>query len=256
MLKSANIDEKKFLDVLRAIDKLNKVGIEGVKKELESKGILTDSIKKIIRFIETKGENENVLKEIEALGEGVKELREIISYLKDIKLDNKVKIDLSLARGLDYYTGPIFEVLAEEGIGSLAGGGRYDKMIGLFLGRDVSAVGISLGIERIIEVMTERKMIDKIKNNTKIFVISVNDKVREEVLKIVQSLREESIAVDYDLRFRTLSKQLEYANSLGIPFAAIVGERELEKNSVKLRDMRTGKEKLVKINEITGACNF
>jgi len=250
MLKACGIDDKNFSDTLRAIDKLDKFGIEGVKKELEDKGISSDSIKKIIKFIETKAENEKVLKGIESLGEGVKELEEIISYLKALKLDSKIKIDLSLARGLDYYTGPIFEVFAEEGIGSIAGGGRYDKMIGLFL-RDIPATGISLGIERIIEVMTERKMVEKLKNKTKIFVVAVNDKVRDKILEIVQNLREKSIATDYDLRFRSLSKQLEYANSLGIPFVAIVGEKELEKDCVNLRNMKTGKEKLIKINEIS-----
>jgi len=253
LLKIAKVSENKITDTLRSVDKLQKIGIEGVKKELEEKGILEESIKKILNFIEIKGENEKVLKEAEkelGLTEGLKELKEIISYLKIMKLDSKVKIDFSLARGLDYYTGPIFEVFVEEGIGSVAGGGRYDKMIGLFLGRDVPATGISLGIERIIEVMKERKMTDT-KSKIKVFVVAVNDKVRDKVLEIVKMLREKSIATDYDLRFRSLSKQLDYVNSLGIPFAIIIGEKELEKNSVKLRDMKTGKEELVKINKIT-----
>jgi len=249
ILKLSKVDEKKMADALRAIDKLDKIGIDGVKKELEDKEISKDSIKKLLEFIELNGEPEKVLNEIEKL-EGSNELKEIISYLKAMKLESKVKIDLSLARGLDYYTGPIFEVFAEEGIGSVAGGGRYDRMIGLFLKRDVPATGISLGIERIIEVMKERKMTDEIKNNTKFFVVAVNEKVRDKVLEIVQMLRKSSIATDYDLRFRSLSKQLEYVNSLEIPFALIVGEKELEKNSVKLRNMKTGKEELVKISQV------
>ena len=255
MLRTSKVDDKNITDALRSIDKLQKIGAKGVEKELEDKGIAKDSIKKILNFFEIKGENEKILKEIENLGDGVRELKEIISYLKIMKLDSKIKIDLSLARGLDYYTGPIFEVFAEEGIGSVAGGGRYDKMIGLFLGRDISATGISLGIERIIEVMKERKMVDEVKSKTRVFVIAVNDKVRDNILEVVQKLRGESIATEYDLRFRSLSKQLEYANSLGIPFAIIIGEKELEKKSVKIRDMKTGKEELVKINEIT-ANNF
>jgi histidyl-tRNA synthetase len=249
ILKISEIDDEK--NVLRSIDKLDKIGTEGVKKEMEEKGISKESIKKILDFIETKGKNEDLLKKIENLGEGVKELKEIISYLKIMNLDSKIKIDLSLARGLDYYTGPIFEVFAEEGIGSVAGGGRYDKMIGLFLGRDVPATGISLGIERIMEVMRERKMINEIKNKTKVFVIAVNDKVRQKVLEVVQVLREKSILTDYDLRFRNLSKQLDYVNSSGIPFAIIIGEKELEKNCVKIKNMKTGKEELVKINEVS-----
>jgi histidyl-tRNA synthetase len=249
ILKLSKVDDKKIIDVLRSIDKLDKIGLDEVKKEIESKGIPSDSVKKILSFIKIKGEPEKVFKEIGELN-GVSELKEIISYLKIMKLDSKVKIDLSLARGLDYYTGSIFEVFAEQGIGSIAGGGRYDKMIGLFLGREIPATGISLGIERIMEVMKERKMLDKIKCKTKVFVIAVNDKVRDKVLEIVQMLRDNFIATDYDLRFRTLSKQLEYVNSLGIPFVIIVGEKELKEKSVKLRNMKTGKEELVKIDKL------
>jgi histidyl-tRNA synthetase len=250
ILKKSNVEDKKMVDVLRIVDKLGKIGVDGVKKELENE-ISKESAKRLLSFIEIKGENERILKEIEELGEGVKDLKEIISYLRIMKLDSKVKIDLSLARGLDYYTGPIFEVFAEEGIGSVAGGGRYDKMIGLFLGRDIPATGISLGIERIIEVMKERRMTDELKSKTKVFVVAVNDKARNKVLEIAQMLRKKSIATDYDIRFRTLSKQLDYVNSLGIPFALIVGEKEIKENSVKIKNMKTGKEELIKINNIS-----
>lgn len=249
IMKLSNVNDN-INDVLRSIDKLEKIGVDGVVKELEGKGVSKDSIKKMLSFIEKKADNEKILKDLEKM-EGAKELKEIISYLKIMKLDSKVRIDLSLARGLDYYTGPIFEVFAEEGIGSVAGGGRYDNMIGFFLKRNVPATGISLGIERIMEVMKERKMVDSIRSKTKVFVVAVNEKVRDEVLNIVQSLREKGLPVDYDLRSRSLSKQLEYVDSLGIPFAAIVGEKELKEDSVKLRDMKTGKEEMVKISRVT-----
>ena len=182
--------------------------------------------------------------------EGIDELKEIILYLKIMKVEPKFKIDLSLARGLDYYTGPIFEVFAEEGIGSIAGGGRYDRMIGLFSGKSTPATGISFGIERIMEVMEERKMIVTKKSNVKVFVVAVNDKLTDKVLEIVQLLRNNSIQTDYDLRSRSLSKQLNYANSLGIPNVIIVGEKELQNKCVKLRRMEPGKESLVKIEDI------
>jgi len=249
ILKSSKISENKFTDVLRSIDKLDKISTDDVIKEIEDKGVSKDSVKKLLSYTKIKGESEKVFKEAGEL-EGVNELKEIISYLKSMKLDSKVKIDLSLARGLDYYTGPIFEVFAEQGIGSIAAGGRYDKMIGLFLGRNIPATGISLGIERIMEVIKERKIIETTKSKTKVFVIAVNDKLRDKVLEVVQMLREKSIKVDYDLRSRTLSKQLEYASSLGIPFAVIVGERELKEKSVKLRNMKTGKEEIVSINQL------
>lgn len=182
--------------------------------------------------------------------DGIDELKQIISYLEKMKVEPKFKIDLSLARGLDYYTGPIFEISAEENIGSIAAGGRYDKMIGLFSGKDIPATGISFGIERIIEVMRERKMIELKKTNVKVFVASVNDKLTDKVLEIVQKLRSNSISTDYDMRTRSLSKQLNYANSLGIPNVIIIGEKELEKNYVKLRKMDTGKESLLKIENL------
>ena len=161
ILRLSKVDEKDFANVLRSIDKLDKSSVEDVTKELESKEISKASIKKLLDYIKMKGEPEKILKELGVV-DGTSELKEIISYLKAMKLDSKVKIDLSLARGLDYYTGPIFEIFAGEGIGSVAGGGRYDKMIGLFSGRDIPATGISLGIERIMEVVKERKMMEAV----------------------------------------------------------------------------------------------
>jgi len=248
LVKYAEVPEKKVIDTFRTIDKLIKIGEEGAEKELIEKGISKEVSKKILDILK-----ENSLEEAEKLvkdKQGIEELKQIISYLKTMKVEPKFEIDLSLARGLDYYTGPIFEVFAGEDIGSLAGGGRFDKMIGLFLGRDIPATGISFGIERIIEVMKERKMIKTKKSNVKVFVVSVNDKVRDKALEIVQLLRNKSVASDYDFRSRSLSRQLEYVGNMKIPYTVIVGEKELKENSVKLRNMETGKEELVKINEI------
>ncbi|NIO44268.1 MAG: histidine--tRNA ligase [Candidatus Aenigmarchaeota archaeon] len=251
LVKYAGVPEEKVIETFRIIDKLIKIGERGVEKELIGKGISKEASKKILEFIKIKGDL--VLEKAEKLiedKEGIEELKQIISYLKSMKVEPKFEIDLSLARGLDYYTGPIFEVFAEEGIGSIVGGGRYDKMIGLFSGKDVPATGISFGIERIIEVMKERKMIEVKKSNVKVFVVAVNDKVRDKVLEIVQILRNNSIPADFDLRSRSLSKQLDYANSLGIPNVIIVGEKELESNSVKLKKMDTGKEISLKIDDM------
>jgi len=250
LAKYAGVPENKVIDTFRIIDKLTKIGEEGIKKELLTK-ISKAATTKILEIIVNK--KESVLEELEKLvedKEGFEELKQIISYLKQMKVEPKFEIDLSLARGLDYYTGPIFEVFAEEGIGSIAGGGRYDKMIGLFSGKNIPATGISFGIERMIEVMKERKIFEVKKSNVKVFVIAVNDKVRDKVLKIVQILRNNSISVDFDLRLRSLSKQLDYANSLGIPNVIIVGEKELKNNSVKLKKMDTGKEISLKIDDM------
>ncbi|NIM47250.1 MAG: histidine--tRNA ligase [Candidatus Aenigmarchaeota archaeon] len=251
LAKYAGVSEEKIIETFRIIDKLIKIGEKGVEKELIEKGISKEASKKILEFIKIKGEP--VLEKAEKLikdKEGIEELKQIISYLKQMKVEPKFEIDLSLARGLDYYTGPIFEVFAEEGIGSIAGGGRYDKMIGLFSGKDIPATGISFGIERLIEVIKERKMIEVKKSSVKVFVVAVNEKVRDKVLEIVQLLRNNSVSTDFDLRSRSLSKQLDYANSLMIPNVIIVGEKELKNNSVKLKKMDTGKEISVKIEDI------
>ncbi len=161
-----------------------------------------------------------------------------------------MKIDFSLARGLDYYTGPIFEIVASEDVGSIAGGGRYDEMVSVFLGKDIPATGISLGVERIIEVMKEREIVKLTKTKVKVLVANVNEEVIEDSLKIAQQLRGEGIATLMDLRKRKLTKQLAIANSLGIPYVVVVGPQELKEGKVTLRDMETGEQKKVKVDKI------
>ncbi len=256
LVNYADVNKDNVIEVLRIIDKLDKIGENGVKVELEKK-LSKTSTEKILKFIKINGNTEFVLKEAERIlndskegKEGINDLKKIVSYLKNMKVDSKFKIDLSLARGLDYYTGPIFEVFAEEGIGSLAGGGRYNKMIGLFLGKDIPASGISFGVERIIEVMKERRMIKEVKSKTKVFVAAVNDEVREKVLDISQMLRKNNIPTDFDIKGRKLTKQLEYVDTIGIPFTIVIGQKELDSGIVKVRDMTTRKEVEVEIKDL------
>ena len=247
MAKYANIKKEKLLDVFRIIDKLEKIGMKGVKEQLED-AVSKDCAKKILEFITIKGSNKQVIAKAEKIigKENIQDMKDLLSYVNDT---SKVKIDLSLARGLDYYTGPVYEISAGDDIGSVGGGGRYDKLIGIFLKRDVPACGISFGLDRLMEVIKQKKLL-KAETNLKIFVVAVNDKVRKNVLEIVNELRSNGISTDYDLRYRKLSKQLEYASNKKIPFVAIVGEKELKEKSVKLRNMKTGKEDMVKIDKL------
>jgi len=222
------------------------------------RGVSTESAKKILDLIGLSGKADSVLAEAEGLLsedaegiEGIEDLRNLITYLKDLVAEPKLKVDLSLARGLDYYTGPIFEFSGAENIGSLAGGGRYDKLIGLISGRDVPATGISLGVERIIEVMREKGMLAVEKSKVKVFVAKTSDEVIGATLNLVAMLREKGIPAEFDLRERSLKKQLEYADSREIDYVLIVGKRELERDSVKLRDMRNRVEKDVRIDDLT-----
>jgi histidyl-tRNA synthetase len=259
LLKLAEIPLEKNLEVFRAIDKLAKIGKDGVKKELERIGINEEQIKKLFKLLEIKGDVEEVLerakkllKGIESAEEGLKELEKIFELSRIYGFSNYVVISFSLARGLDYYTGPIFEIVVKtaEKIGSIAGGGRYDKLIEIFGGKQTPATGISLGIERIVQIMEEEKMFKLPKTKVKVFVANVNEKVKEEAIKISQKLRERGIACQTDLMNRNLTKQLEYCDSVGIPFVLIVGEKELREKKFKIRDMEKKIEKRLMLEEI------
>lgn len=259
LLVLADIPKELDLDTFRAIDKLAKITEAGVRDELKSRGLNEKQINKLFDLITLKGDCQEVLdkgkkllKGIAIGEEGLAELQDIFELGKPYGLTSFLSIDFSLARGLDYYTGPIFEITAKAKatIGAVAGGGRFDDLIQLVGGPPTPATGISLGIERIIEIMQEQQMFKLPKTTIKTFVAPVSDEVRIDALNVCQQLRVKGIACDTDLMSRKLSKQLEYASSLGIPYVAILGPTELKKNSVKLRDMRTGKEKLVKISEL------
>jgi len=250
--------EKKF-DIFRTIDKLDKFGKDTVEDELRTVGLTDEQIKKLLKLITLEGrpktvleEGEKILKQTKIGSEGLKELKEIVDISKDYGYYDKILIDFSLARGLDYYTGPIFEILDTSGknIGSLAGGGRYDNLIELFEGRPTPATGISLGIERIIEVMNQKKMFDLPKTEVKVFLANVNEEVKPDTIKIAQKLRERGVNCQVDLMDRKLTKQLELADNLEIPFVIIVGPKELKKKIVKVKNMKKKKEFNVKISEL------
>ncbi len=252
IIERAGIKKNK-MDAILAIDKLEKIGITGVKKELKEKKFSKKQIESLLELLNTKGKSLEILKKLEKkIGEddGIQELKDLFKYCKTMKVKN-VELDISLARGLEYYTGPIFEVFLKKSkiTSSLAGGGRYDKMISGFLGRgDYPATGISFGIEPIFEALKlEGKLLEE-KTVTKIFIIPI--KTLEESLKITKKLRDSGIKTEVDLMERSISKNLSYANSMKIPYVLFVGERELKQDKVKLRDMKTGKESLVNLKAV------
>ncbi|MEM5811619.1 MAG: histidine--tRNA ligase [Candidatus Aenigmatarchaeota archaeon] len=250
IISYVGINENVSLNVIRTIDKLDKIGLNGVEKKLKELKIQEILVKKILDFIKIAGEPKDVLKKVEEIIGNFKncisEMEELFNYLKMFNIYDKVKFDISLARGLDYYTGPIFEILAEKKIGSIAGGGRYDKLIGLFTGKDIPATGISLGLERILELIN----IEAPKTKVKAYIVATSEKLIENVIKIANELRKNNIATDFNIRKRSLEKQLEYADSLQIPYVIIVGERELRNNIVKVKDMKERREIEVRINEL------
>ncbi|MCX6820912.1 MAG: histidine--tRNA ligase [Candidatus Aenigmarchaeota archaeon] len=238
ILEAVGVDETKRTAALRAIDKLEKVGTEEVMKELERDGLDNKQVKRMLSFITTKGKKR--VRSLNALcEEGVKELEEILRIGKAFGISKFVKLDFSLARGLDYYTGPIFEIAVKSktSVGSVAGGGRYDRMIELFGGVSTPATGISLGIERIVEIMKDEGMLGPERTKVKLFIANVDSTLLPEAVRIARKMRKKGIACQTDLMNRNLNKQLEYADSAGISYVVVVGERELKSGRFKLKDM-------------------
>lgn len=248
VLEEAGIKNKE--EALIAIDKLDKIGKEGVAKELKERGCNKTQINKALSLIKERVtlKELKVVKNEEAL-EGIKELEDLFGYCKAMGV--KTKFDISLARGLAYYTGTIFEVYSMKGkvTSSLAGGGRYDKMIGGYLGgnREVPAMGISFGLVPIMETLKEENKMQG-KSVAQIYVIPLG--TEKESLKRVQELRDQGIKVSFSLGKKGVSKNLDYANSLGIPYVLIIGENELKKQKVLLKDMNSGTEQLLSVKDI------
>ena len=238
-LKSIKLESKSEA-ILRALDKFDKIGEIGVEAEL-LKTIDMKTAEKIIDF--TKGKV-NLSDD-----EGMNELKELQKLLKMLNVDAKIDIDYSLARGLGYYTGPVVEFMAGNYKKSVAGGGRYDNLIGVY-GADLPATGLSIGIDRIVDVLDELRLFKVGKTNVQCFVAAVNKDVFEKAIEISQNIRKAGINCAIDLQLKSLSKNLEYCNSKGVPKMIIVGPKDLENNKVTIRNMLTGKEDKIDIKKI------
>ena len=248
IMNYAGIDEKKQSETMMSLDKLEKVGLEAVKKELKERKLSENEIKKLLELVSFNGKNEeklNFLKKKIGETQGLKEIELILDYAKKMNLNN-LEFDLMLARGLAYYTGTVFEAVLSEGTvkASVAGGGRYDELIGKLAGLDkeVPAVGISFGLNRIIDALKEKKKKLR-KSNSMLLVMSIN--AEKEMIGIANELRKRGINLEIDLMNRNLSKNLDYANGKGIPFVLIVGEKDLKEGKVTLKNMQSGKEEKI-----------
>ncbi len=231
-------------EVFRILDKLDKIGSTEVEKLLRE--ILEDKTDEFLQIVQTKGSNEEKLKLASTYSEeGAKELEEILSLC-----DFEVEVDLFLVRGLGYYTGPVFEVKLSDDIGTCLAGGRYDELLGVY-GQDNPAVGISVGIERLITLILEQNK-ERQKTRTKLFVAAVNPKFYGDALSAAAKLRGAGISCETDLIGRNIRKQFDLVNSLSIGYMIIIGEKELESGKLTLRDMSSGEEEKLSIEEIIG----
>ncbi len=241
ILKSAGIEESKISKTLRTLDKADKIGEQNVAKELRT--FLSESaVFSVLETMKLKGEWNRISQKLKASTETKKEIDEFLEYLSNLGVRNYV-FDLSLARGLDYYTGFVFEIDAGVGI-SVGSGGRYDKLIEVYSGESTPATGISLGFERLISLLKNSEK----KTTAEIFVIPIN--TLKASLQIVGELRKNGINTDFDLLGRNISKNLDYVNKQKIPYALFVGEKELSLGKVKLKDMKSGDEELMSVTKL------
>jgi histidyl-tRNA synthetase len=250
---------EKIVDITVAIDKLDKIGLENVNAELREDGLSEDQIQKLQPIISLEGTNDEkldtiaeVLKESETGLKGVEESRFILNTLKTLGLKNEIQLDLTLARGLNYYTGAIFEVKAlDVQIGSITGGGRYDNLTGIFGMPGISGVGISFGVDRIFDVLNTLDCYPKdAVNGTQLLFINFGDKETAYCLPAVAKAREAGIRTEIFPDSSKMKKQMSYANAKQIPFVALAGENEMAEGKLTLKNMLSGEQQLVTTEEL------
>jgi len=262
LMLNAGVKRSKMQDTVIIIDKLQKIGLTGVKEEL-SKISDEKTIKEIEKILKIEGTPQQIFDQLEPLikgadgREGIEELKKLFSYFNK-KQKEMIKLNLSLARGFRYYTGTIFEGFLNDSqvTSSICGGGRYDNMIADYAGSgEYPSVGISFGLDVIAEALKIENP-DQIKTKVKLYVIPIKttkeviQKATSESIKIIDKLRKENIPVDMDITSRAISKNLDYVDKLKIPYALIIGKKEINQHKYNLRNMKTGKEKLVSYEDL------
>ena len=252
----AGVPEEQLGGLYRSIDKLDKIGLSGVRDELAENQIPEPVIEKLLALLQIEGDPATVLNALsEQLGdseiarEGIAELEELNGYLTTLGVPDKFyRMNVSMVRGLEYYTGPIYETVVEEPkIGSITGGGRYDELIGSFSKQGYPATGTSFGIERIIDVMEEFDMFPTTvgKTVTQVLVTVFDAELAQESLKLATLLRQNGIRTEVYSRPTRLSTQIKYADTKGIPYAVILGSDELEADSVAIRNLASREQQVV-----------
>ena len=249
----------KIVDITVAIDKLEKIGLENVNAELKAGGITDEAIEKLQPILTMQGSNEDKLKTIEKVLEssevglkGVEETRFILDTLNSVGLNNEIQLDLTLARGLNYYTGAIFEVKAlDTPMGSITGGGRYDNLTGIFGMPGLSGVGISFGADRIYDVLNTLELYPKeMLSSTQVLFINFGEKETAYCLPFIAEIRKSGIRAEIFPDKAKMKRQMNYANAKNIPYVVFTGEDEIEKGKLMLKDMQSGEQKLVTAKEM------
>ena len=251
--------QEKIEAVFRTVDKSRKISAEAVKTELRSAGLESNVTDSLVEFISIQDKPASVLEKIsevqtrsEEAKLGYRQLVLLADALQGLGKLDRCLFDMSVVRGIGYYDGIVFEAFDKGGeeVGAVLGGGRYDRLCGVYGKRSIPATGVAGGIERLLISLEKAGVLPKHKEVGTVFVAAVNDEVRQHALSIAAKLRDARIPSDVDVKRKSLAKQLEYANSLGIPYALIVGPQELKSGQFKLRDMKKRTEETLTLDEI------
>lgn len=252
-------EKDRIIDITVAIDKIDKIGLEKVNEELLEKGIPQNAIDKLQPILYLSGsvseklaQLEKVISHSESGKKGIEEVRTLFAYLNTLALSTEVELDLTLARGLNYYTGAIFEVKAKDvAMGSICGGGRYDDLTGNFGMPGVSGVGISFGADRIYDVLTQLQLFpSETVDSTKLMFVNFGPAEEAFCLPVLAAVRKAGINAEIFPDKSKMAKQMTWANNKKIPFVAIVGENELAQGKINLKNMVTGEQELVDVEEL------
>ncbi len=256
----AGVPDEQTPTIHRAIDKLAKIGEDGVLEEMISNGIPEDAARKVLDLVSITGEPDKVFDELanrlagnELAEEGIAELRALFRFLDQMGAASEhYTLDLTLARGLDYYTGPVFEAMSvDANIGSLGGAGRYDGLVGMFSGEDLPATGCSLGLERIFDVIQERNLVDAPSTVSKALVTVFNEDTIGDSLALVGELRRAGIQSEVFVGEKLeLRRQMQFANRKGIPLTVILGPDEIQAGQAVLREMESGEQTTISRNDV------
>ena len=259
LVEVSGLPKERYLDAFRAVDKRGKIGDGGVLEELDKIGAPRENSQRLLDLTSIKGAPSEVIVRAKMLVKGIQKgldaceaLSSIVEYAEGYGISGDIVVDLGLARGLDYYTGPVFEVYAEgfENEGSIAGGGRYDDLIEIFGGEPTPMTGVSLGPDRLVALLERIGAFEGLNLAPRVYVISVSESVRPKAIEVAQQLRRAGVSTEMDLLSRGMRKQLDNANTKGVSKVVIVGERELAEGCVAVRDMSTAEQKKVKLEEL------
>ena len=261
ILKSLGADDKNVIELLRWIDKLQKVSRDEILSGFEENSLSRKTGEEVLQVLK-RGRNELLdeindrFGDVDSVSRGVDDLKQLLHFFEVINMSKHVIIDLSIVRGLGYYTGPVWEAydLQDERAGALFGGGRYDSLVGLYGGRDLPATGTAGGLLRAMMVLKQRNLIPKeVTPKPHVFVVNLTEDLVDEAMKVARTLREEGVSSVFNISKWKARKALDYANKIGVPKVVLIGKKELEENRYILRDMVTGEQALLTLDQLRDA---